>query len=148
MPLSDVNRGQGRPGRLAGATAGLVAAAAALGLGELVAGLVTGWPSPVVAVAEAAIDLAPGSVDALVAAVEGGPPEGPRFGWSVTLGERTTRSFACGHQDREHLLARGQTSPQVLGQWAADIPVRRPRKREAAQPTTTVPFMPAWTVQW
>jgi DMSO/TMAO reductase YedYZ molybdopterin-dependent catalytic subunit len=54
---------------LRGATAGLVAAAVAIGLSELLAGLVAGAPSLVVAVGQAIIDLQPpGAKDLVVAA--------------------------------------------------------------------------------
>jgi DMSO/TMAO reductase YedYZ molybdopterin-dependent catalytic subunit len=54
-----------RSGRAA--AAGLVAAAAALGSGELIAGLIRGIPSPLAAVGAAAIDFAPpGSKDVVV----------------------------------------------------------------------------------
>ena len=48
------------PGRLAGAFVGLVSALAALGAAQLVAGLVGGASSPMIAVGGAAIDATPG----------------------------------------------------------------------------------------
>ena len=55
--------------RLRGAVAGLVAAAVAIGVSELLAGLVAGAPSLVVAVGQAIIDLQPpGAKDLVVAA--------------------------------------------------------------------------------
>ena len=48
-----------RPGVIAAAATGLLAAGAALGVGELVAGVRASWQSPVVAVAEAVIDAVP-----------------------------------------------------------------------------------------
>ncbi len=57
-----------RPARWAAAISGVVAAGASLATGELVAGLVVGAPSPLVAVGATVIDLAPpGSKDVIVA---------------------------------------------------------------------------------
>lgn len=50
------------PGRLAATSSGLLAGAAALATGELAAGFVAKWQSPVVSVAEAVIDAVPRSV--------------------------------------------------------------------------------------
>jgi DMSO/TMAO reductase YedYZ molybdopterin-dependent catalytic subunit len=56
------------PGRIAAAVSGVVAAGAALAAGELVAALVTGAPSPPIAVGTAVIDFAPpGSKEVVVA---------------------------------------------------------------------------------
>ena len=51
-----------RPGRVAATSSGLLAGAAALAVGELAAGFVAKWQSPVVSVAEAVIDAVPRSV--------------------------------------------------------------------------------------
>src|SRR5260370_31163973 len=56
-PLAD---GQPRaPARLAGAVGGVLAAAVAIGAGQLAAGLTVAQSSPVLAVGQAAIDLTP-----------------------------------------------------------------------------------------
>ena len=48
-----------RPSMLAGAAAGVLTAAVAMGIGQLAAGLTVAQSSPVVAVGQAAIDLTP-----------------------------------------------------------------------------------------
>ncbi len=63
MPTSDTPESlTALPGRLAATSSGLLAGAAALALGELAAGFVAEWQSPVVSVAEAVIDAVPRSV--------------------------------------------------------------------------------------
>ncbi len=63
MPTSDtLERSTALPGRLAATSSGLLAGAAALATGELAAGFVAKWQSPVVSVAEAVIDAVPRSV--------------------------------------------------------------------------------------
>ena len=62
MPTSDTPASTALPGRLAATSSGLLAGAAALATGELVAGFVAKWQSPVVSVAEAVIDAVPRSV--------------------------------------------------------------------------------------
>ena len=60
MPTSDTPASStASPGRLAVTSSGLLAGAAALATGELVAGFAAKWQSPVVAVAEAVIDAVP-----------------------------------------------------------------------------------------
>ncbi len=67
MPPAPAAGPQTRPGTGRSALSGLVAAAAALAAGELVAGLVPGIPSPIAAVGSAAIDFAPpGSKEVVV----------------------------------------------------------------------------------
>ena len=63
MPTSDTPASStALPGRLAATSSGLLAGAAALATGELAAGFVAKWQSPVVSVAEAVIDSVPRSV--------------------------------------------------------------------------------------
>ncbi len=63
MPTSDTPESStALPGRLAATSSGLLAGAAALAMGELAAGFVAKWQSPVVSVAEAVIDAVPRSV--------------------------------------------------------------------------------------
>ena len=62
MPTSDTPASTALPGRLAATSSGLLAGAAALATGELVAGFAAKWQSPVVSVAEAVIDAVPRSV--------------------------------------------------------------------------------------
>ncbi|MCY7298734.1 MAG: hypothetical protein LH616_05935, partial [Ilumatobacteraceae bacterium] len=63
MPTSDtLESSTALPGRLAATSSGLLAGAAALATGELAAGFVAKWQSPVVSVAEAVIDAVPRSV--------------------------------------------------------------------------------------
>ena len=63
MPTSDtLESRRALPGRLAATSSGLLAGAAALATGELAAGFVADWQSPVVSVAEAVIDAVPRSV--------------------------------------------------------------------------------------
>ncbi len=62
MPTSDTPASTALPGRLAATSSGLLAGAAALATGELVAGFAAKWQSPVVSVAEAVIDSVPRSV--------------------------------------------------------------------------------------
>jgi len=64
MPASDTPASStALPGRLAATSSGLLGGAAALATGELAAGLVATWQSPVVSVAEAVIDAVPRSVE-------------------------------------------------------------------------------------
>ena len=61
-PLSAAGRPPGRaagPGRIVGGAIGLVSAAVALGVGHLIAGIVAGTSSPVIAVGSTAIDASP-----------------------------------------------------------------------------------------
>src|SRR5439155_23531202 len=61
-PLSAAGRPPGRaagPGRIVGGAIGLLSAAVALGVGHLIAGLVGGTSSPVIAVGSTAIDASP-----------------------------------------------------------------------------------------
>ena len=63
MPTSDTPASSpALPGRLASLSSGLLAGAAALATGELAAGFVAKWQSPVVSVAEVVIDAVPRSV--------------------------------------------------------------------------------------
>jgi hypothetical protein len=68
IPADAVLPARAEPTRTGAAVSGIVAAAAALAVGDLIAAFVTGAPSPIAAVGAAVIDFAPpGSKDVAVA---------------------------------------------------------------------------------
>jgi DMSO/TMAO reductase YedYZ molybdopterin-dependent catalytic subunit len=68
IPATDVSSARALPTRTSAAISGIVAAGAALAVGELIAAFLTGAPSPIAAVGAAVIDFAPpGSKDVAVA---------------------------------------------------------------------------------